>query len=89
MRESLKWSAHRRIAKYLAKCTPLLEDRRLLRELLRGVVDPDVHLDYVVVVRKRRVYEVPARHHGSEAKELAIKEVWKSRKAYLKKPSST
>ncbi|RLE45939.1 MAG: hypothetical protein DRJ31_10605 [Candidatus Methanomethylicota archaeon] len=39
----------------------------------------------MVVVRKRKVYEVPARHHGSEAKELAIKEVWKSRKAYLKK----
>ena len=39
----MKWSAHRRIAKYLAKYTPLLEDRRLLKELLRGVVDPDVH----------------------------------------------
>ena len=78
----MKWAVHRRLASALA--ASLTQLRGVERQLLEGVVEPDVVRDTKIVSGRRRLREVPVKHHGADAVKWAYKYAWRARIAWLK-----
>ena len=78
----MKWAVHRRLASALA--ASLTQLRGVERQLLEGVVEPDVVRDTKIVSGRRRLREVPVKHHGVDAVKWAYEYAWRARMAWLK-----